>query len=150
MIETMLRAITDAAAPVKSFTRYEYRPAFQTYYETYAPVFTAAVESREVSQIADELLEALQQYRKKLPFWKRGAAIAEQKMVMVAYLSPMLLRIPDPRCAHLAQTLREKWGALWPKDSYDVADFEKIVGGFRHSVMGIDLAGKHIGKPTDE
>ena len=81
---------------------------------------------------------------------KNKATSRPKRGWLVAYLSPMLLRIPDPRCAQLAQTLREKWGALWPKDSYDVADFEKIVGGFRHSVMGIDLAGKHIGKSYDE
>ena len=146
MIQTMLRAITDTADPVKNFSRYDYRPAFRAYCETYAPVFAAAVENMQTDQLAEQLLDALQQSRRKLHFWNRGAALAEQKMVVVAYFSPMLLSIPDPGCTELAQVLREKWNARWPEDSYDVADYEKIVDGFRRSILGIDLAGKHIGR----
>jgi len=151
MISTLLEAITDTRKLIENFTRYEYRAAYKAYAEKYEPIYTAAVrQSDNLSQMADQLLDALTQYQKKLHFWNRSAASAEQKIVMVSYLSPMLLGAEEPRCRELAKALCAKWRERRPSDAYEMAEFEEIIGGFRHSIMGIDLANKHFRKEKEQ
>ena len=149
MMPELLDAIVRAHPWTVRFTRYEYREAFQEYSRCYAPLYAAAAQTEDVSVLAGEIVDALAQRRAGLRFWNRGAATAEQKSVTVCYLTPMLLQSAEPHCRELAYALCEKWREKWPTDAYEAADFATLVDGFRHSIMGIDLANKHLNKDRD-
>ena len=61
----------------------------------------------------------------------------------------MLLQSVEPHCRELAYALCEKWREKWPTDAYEAADFATLADGFRRSIMGIDLANKHLNKDRD-
>ncbi len=150
MTQALLEAIVQTHPWVVRFTRYEYREAFQEYSRCYAPRYAeAAAHSEDISALAGEIIDALVQQRVGLRFWNRGAAAAEQKTVAVCYLTPMLLQSEEPRCRELAFALCEKWREKWPKNGYETADFATLADGFRRSIMGIDLANKHLNKERD-
>lgn len=149
MMTELLDAIVRAHPWTVRFTRYEYREAFQEYSRRYAPLYAAAAQTEDVSVLAGEIIDALAQHRAGLHFWNRGAATAEQKTVTVCYLTPMLLQSVEPHCRELAYALCEKWREKWPTDAYEAADFATLADGFRRSIMGIDLANKHLNKDRD-
>jgi len=147
MITSLLRAITPAQYWVGHFTRYEYREAFKDYTRRYEPLYLAAfAQVGDMDRLADMLLDGLCAHWKALPFWKRTAARVDEKTVVVTYLTPMLLASADPCGPQLADLLRRHWSARWPKDAYDTAPYEELLDGFRHSIMGFDLDGKHYRK----
>lgn len=150
MMPELLDAIVRAHPWTVRFTRYEYMEAFQEYSRCYAPLYAeAAAQSEDVSVLAGEIIDALAQRRAGLHFWNRGAATAEQKTVTVCYLTPMLLQSEEPRCRELACAICKKWREKWPTDGYETADFAALADGFRRSIMGIDLANKHLNKERD-
>lgn len=149
MMSELLDAIVRAHPWAARFTRYEYREAFQEYSRRYAPLYAAAAQTEDVSVLAGEIVDALAQRRAGLHFWNRGAATVEQKTVTVCYLTPMLFQSEEPRCCELAYALCEKWREKWPADAYETADFATLADGFRRSIMGIDLANKHLNKERD-
>lgn len=150
MTQELLEAIVKAHPWTVRFTRYEYREAFQAYTQCYAPLYArAAAQTEDISALADEIVDALAQQRAGLRFWSRSATVAEQKTVTVCYLTPMLLQAEEVRCRELAYALRDKWRERWPSDGYETADFATLADGFRRSVMGIDLANKHLNRERD-
>lgn len=145
-MEPLLRAVTDGKKWVDGFTRYGYREAFERYCALYEADYASAARESEPDALAETLLDALEQHWKRQRFWSRAAERADGKMVVVTYLTPMLLRAREPRCAPFAEALCKAWNARWPDDAYRTAEYETILGGFRHTVLGIDLENKHIGE----
>ncbi len=143
-MERLLRAVVDGREWVDSFTRYGYREAFERYCALHEADCAAAVREEEPDALARALLDAMEEGWKRQRLWNRGAARADSKMVVVVYLTPMLLRSDESRCASFAQALCQAWNARWPDDAYRTAEYEDILGGFRHSILGIDLENKHI------
>lgn len=69
--------------------------------------------------------------------------------MLVEYLSPMLLGLEEPGCGQLAEVLCQGWAARWPKEAYRIATYAQIQSGFRNSILGIDLANKHMDPERD-
>ena len=146
MTQQLLTALRDGKYWIDRFTRFSYREAFAEYRGLYLPLYTAAVEQFPPQELADQLLDALEEAWKKDRPWNRAAARVNTKMVLVAYLTPMLLSAGSDPCAVFAQTLCDAWNARRPKDGYETADYDSLLGGFRNSIMGIDFESKHYDK----
>lgn len=142
--EQLAAAVQDPAPWLGRFRHKTYEAAFQSYCETFGPLFDRAVrEAGEagVPALAAAVLDRLEQgWRCRRP-WNRSAVRADEKQMLVVYLSPMLLEREEPGCRALCEALREAWNARRPKDAYRTAGFAKIKSGFRDAIMGIELRG---------
>ena len=90
--------------------------------------------------LADKLLDRLESSWRKQRLWNRAAIQATEKQMLVDYLSPMLLELPEPGCRRLAEVLRDRWAARWPKDSYHIVEAAELQKGFRYTIMGIEVS----------
>lgn len=143
-IEQLAAAVQDTRPWLEDFRRKTYESAFRAYCETFGPVYAQAVQAAGevgLSALAAALLDELERGWKRQRPWNRTAVRANEKQMIVVYLSPMLLEQEEPGCGALCGVLRETWNARWPKDAYHTAGFSKIKSGFRNAIMGIELRG---------
>lgn len=150
----LLSAIQTGRTWLDRFTRRGYPKAFKDYTEQFAPAYLEAVEKAggdeaALQSLAEEILDGLAEGWKRQRVWNRAAVKVNEKQMMVDYLSPMLLGMEDTDCPRFAALLRDRWAARWPKDTYSIVPYAKIVGGFRNSILGIDLANKHLDPEND-
>lgn len=146
-VEELCTAVWEAKEWLPRFRRTEYTKAFAEYQKRFAPLYAQAVGETEgdlerLKALADELLDALKSAWDRQHFWNRSAARVDEKQVIVSFLSPMLLEMPDPLCGRLAGMLRQGWADRWPKDAYQMTTFEVLQKGFRNTILGIDLTGR--------
>ena len=145
MMEELLKAIRHGRSWIDSFTRFAYRDAFGQYRVMYEPVYVGAVQAYEsMEKLAVEIVEAIGAGWKKEKFWNRSAARVDDKMMLVAYLTPMLLASQEVRCHELAEEICKAWNENFPENTYKTADYDTLLNGFRNSIMGFDLEGKHF------
>ncbi|MBP3509739.1 hypothetical protein [Oscillibacter sp.] len=147
-------AVWEAPDWLPRFRRQEYPQAFQEYQKRFAPLYAQAVEETEgdltaLEGLANDILDELEAGWKRRRFWNRTAVRVEEKQVIVSYLSPMLLELPDPLCGRLAGMLRQGWADRWPKDAYQITTFEVLQKGFRNSILGIELPDKFLDPTRD-
>ena len=147
-------AVWEAPDWLPRFRRQEYPQAFQEYQKRFAPLYAQAVEETEgdltaLEGLANDILDELEAGWKRRRFWNRTAVRVEGKQVIVSYLSPMLLELPDPLCGRLAGMLRQGWADRWPKDAYQITTFEVLQKGFRNSILGIELPDKFLDPTRD-
>ena len=147
-------AVWEAPDWLARFRRREYPQAFQEYQERFGSLYAQAVEETEgdltaLEGLANDILDELEAGWKRRRFWNRTAVRVEEKQVIVSYLSPMLLELPDPLCGRLAGMLRQGWADRWPKDAYQITTFEVLQKGFRNSILGIELPDKFLDPTRD-
>ena len=153
-VEELCAAVWEAKAWLPRFRKNEYAKAMREYRECFGPGYVRAVKETEgdltkLEDLANGILEELEAGWKRRRFWERSAVRVEEKQVIVSFLSPMLLDQPDPLCGRLAGMLRQGWADRWPKDAYQITTFEILQNGFRNSILGIDLSGKHLDPTRD-
>lgn len=139
MYEELLASIQEREPWLRDFGRQTYRDAFRSYTERFGPLFMEAVRNQDPADLAKALLDGLDAGWRAQRFWRRGVVRAEEKQMVVVYLSPMLLGLEEPACQSLAQALMEQWAARWPGDGYRMAPYDQIQAGFRNAIMGIEL-----------
>ena len=140
MYEELLPSIQEREAWLKAFGRQTYRDAFRSYTERFGPLYMEAARNcGDPADLAQKLLDGLERGWRAQRFWRRGVVRAEEKQMVVVYLSPMLLGLEKPACQGLAQALMEQWAARWPGDGYRMAPYDQIQAGFRNAIMGIEL-----------
>ena len=145
-MDELLEAIRHGKPWLDSFTRYAYREAFGQYRQEFSRRYMEAAAAAETPEsLARALVDGIEKSWKQEHFWNRSAAKVDDKMMLVAYLTPMLLSSGE-QCAALAQALCRTWNSRWPDRAYETADYDTILNGFRHSIMGIDVESKHIGR----
>lgn len=140
----LLAAVQSGGDWLERFTRRDYAAAFKEYTERFGPAYMEAVrlaggEETALSALADGLLDTLEAGWKRQRIWNRTTAKVSDKQMLVEYLSPMLLGLTEPGCARLAELLRDRWAARWPKEAYQTASYAKILGGFRYTIMGFEM-----------
>ena len=146
-MEELLKAIRHGRPWIDSFTRFAYRDAFNQYRAMYEPVYVGAVQAYEsMEKLAQEIVDAIETGWKKEKFWNRSAARVDDKMMLVAYLTPMLLASQEVRCHELAAAICTAWNEKFPQNTYETADYATLLDGFRNSIMGFDFEGKHYNK----
>ena len=153
-INDLCAAVWEAKEWLPRFRRNEYAKALREYQERFGPLYVRAVAETEgdltaLEALANDILDALEAAWKRRVFWNRSAVRVEEKQAIVNFLSPMLLDQPDPLCGRLAGMLRQGWAERWPKDSYQITTAEVLQKGFRNSILGIDLEGKHLSRERD-
>lgn len=128
---------------LERFNRREYPEAFREYMERFGPAYRTALgeageDEAALQALADRFLDELEAGWRRQRIWNRAAAKANEKQMLVEYLSPMLLELeaPGPR---FAAVLRDRWAARWPKNVYYTASYAKIRRGFRNVILGIEL-----------
>ena len=142
--DLLCAAVQEAPVYLDRFDRRHYDEAFREYVERFGPAYLEAGretggDEEALTALAESILDRLEAGWKRRRFWDRSAVRANEKQMVVAYLSPMLLGLEEPTCLCLAKTLRDRWTARWPKDGYGIAPFTKIQAGFRYAIAGIDL-----------
>ena len=139
MYEELLASIQEREPWLRDFGRQTYRDAFRSYTERFGPLFMEAVRNQDPADLAKALLDGLDAGWRAQRFWRRGVVRAEEKQMVVVYLSPLLLGLEEAGCQSLAQALMEQWAARWPGDGYRMAPYDQIQAGFRNAIMGIEL-----------
>ena len=135
----LISAIQDAKPWLSRFTRTAYADAFREYQRRYGAAYREAVRDADGVTLAETLLDTLSEGWKRETFWKRSTRRFEEKQMIFAYLSPMLLEAGD---AEFAECLREAWRRRWPKDAYKTATWRKLRDGFRLTVMGMEIGSR--------
>lgn len=140
MMERILAALHEPEVWTKKLTRLTYEAAFKNYCEQYRPLFQSAVQNAESPEkLAESLMNALNTEWKRIRFWERGRLCAEQKLVVVTFLTPMLLSTGDLLCCKFAQELRDAWARSGKNGSYEIADYDSIKNGFQNRIFGIEI-----------
>lgn len=148
-LEMLCRAVQETKPWTGEFRKRTYEKAFQAYTEQFGPAYLeAAGEAGEegLLRLAGQILDGLEAGWKRQRPWNRAAVRVMEKQMMVIYLSPMLLELPEPLCQALCGSLREEWAARWPKDAYGTAAYQELKRGFRDTIMGIELGRRHRDK----
>lgn len=153
-IQQLSAAVQEAPWYLERFNRKAYAETFGQYQERFGPLYRAAVldtagEETALHALADALLDVLEQGWKAQRPWNRATVRMNEKQVVVAYLSPLLLSLGEPLCRQFAGCLRDRWTLRWPKDSYRIASFERIQKGFRNTIMGIEVPVRSAEKDED-
>lgn len=154
-VEALCAAVWEAEQWISRFTRRDYPDAFREYMERFGSLYAQAVrdtdgDEEKLRALSIALVDALEAGWKRQRFWNRKAAKINEKQVLVDYLSPMLLELPDPMCGRLAGMLRQEWADRWSADTYHITTYEVIRSGFRFAIMGIDLERKHLDSEKDK
>ena len=143
-LDMLCAAVQEAHTYEKQFTRQAYPGAFRAYTEQFSGVYLTAVretagEETAMTALADALLNQLESGWRRQRFWNRGGVRANEKQMVVRFLSPLLLGLEEPLCARFAAVLRDRWAARWPEDAYETAADQEINSGFRYTLMGFEM-----------
>lgn len=143
-LEMLCKAAQETQPWMDQFRGRTYAQAFQAYSDRFGGVYLEAVreagkDESSLRNMAEGILDGIEAGWKHQRPWNRSAARVMEKQMMVDYLSPMLLRQETEGCRILCGLLRDGWAARWPKDAYKTTTYEKLLGGFRNTFMGIEL-----------
>ena len=141
MREELLAAIQKQKSALEHFDRRGYARAFKAYCASYGDLYAEAVRAagEDLNALTADILDGLEAGWKAQHFWNRSAAKAEERQIIIFYLSPMLLEREEEGCHVLAELLRDGWEARWPKNAYQLGDYKSIRKGFHNVVLGVDL-----------
>lgn len=139
-MKELLKAVHGCRPWLDGFNRMKYKGYFERYLSLYKwslvnipndPVILGSM----ASSFVDEIAEAI----KAEHFWNRSAAFADDKTMLIVYFSPMLLASENEVSRQFAYCVCEAWNKKYPKDTYQVADFDTIMSGFTNTIMGIKM-----------
>ena len=152
MKQELLAAIQGQKKALEEFNRSGYARAFKAYCAAYGPIYAEAVcaAGEDLNALAADILNGLETGWKAQRFWNRSAAKAEERQIIIFYLSPMLMGREEEGCRTLAELLRDGWRARWPKNAYEVGDYKTIRKGFHNVVLGVDLDRLNRGGDDDD
>ena len=155
-VDSLCAAAQNGRQWLDRFRLRTFQDAFREYTAQYQPCYAEAIqeagtEEAALKELAERILDGLEQGWKKTSLWNRSAEKVDCKQVLVDYLSPMLLAMEAevPGARLLCMLLKEGWAVRRPKDPYRVASYEELQKGFRNAIMGIDLNNRHIEAEQD-
>lgn len=137
--ETLTKSLANSFAWTKYFNRRDYAAAFQNYCAQFSAAYAEVITKADIADLAEALLVYMEERRAKLLPWLRKAAKADNKMLLLTFVTPMLLALGDEGRV-LAEALRSAWQDLYD-ETYEIAGYETIADGFNNSVMGFSLFG---------
>ena len=143
-LEQMAAAVRETAY-LSRFDRHQYEKAFGEYKERFGPLYAEAIRAAGeagLPDLASSLVEELEAGWRRQRIWNRTSVQLNEKQMVVAYLSPMLIELEgEPQGLAFAKALRDAWAARRPKDAYRIAAYRQLSSGFRNTILGIDVSG---------
>lgn len=154
MSREILDAVQTGRTWLDRFTRREYPKAFQEYTARFGPAYLEAVratggEEAALQALADEILDGLEAGWKRQRFWNRASVMVNEKQMVVDYLTPMLLEQTGTDCPASRRFCGTAGPPAAPGTNTPRRPYAKLLGGFRYSILGIDLANKHLDPDND-
>lgn len=142
--EALLAAVRDEKLWIGRFTQTGYKAAFQEYEVRFGPAYREAVQSagaEGLEALTAALLDGMEADWARQRPWNRSLARLNTRQMLVQYLSPLLLSMEErtPGCRALAESLRDGWAARWPKETYQMATWKALQGGFRRTILGFPV-----------
>lgn len=133
-------AVTNGHKWVEKFTRYEYRETFDQYRQTFENAVTEEIlNCPDTGVLCETFLKELEVSRKKVRFWNRSTTAMEEKMTIVTYFVPMLLKSQEEKVKTFSEVFRNHWIKRFPNDPFDCTSYDVLISGFRHTILGIDV-----------
>ena len=86
----------------------------------------------------EQILKQFEERWAQLPRRERREAAYRDKQVLALFFSPAAVRTSEAAGA-FAETLREKWNARFPRNTFLPGRFEEILKGFDANLLGLPL-----------
>lgn len=141
-MNALLNAIADTVDCTGAQTRNNYWNELYQYAGRHETSCEKQILASGCDTAAKETLDALESRWKRLSFFTRSGEMENDRMRVVMFLIPMLLRSDRPECKAFAEMFRDGWGLRFPKRAFRILSAEEIAAGFRKRPLDIDW--KHI------
>ena len=138
----LLDCVRDFPRQYKQFNRKQYEPSFQTHLEAVTPCFEAL--DRYICaqpQRRQQLLEGFaEEFLRQWEDWhqtqakgktKRERLMFDNKLTLAWYTMPALGYLSLSVSQDFAETLRDRFNAVYPKNNFGLATYEELRSGFR-------------------
>ena len=129
--------ISSAQAYLDRFDYDHYPDCFAEFEENLDQWF-AEHEALDAAKETERILERFEARWAELPRMARREAAYRDKQVLALFFSPAAARLSEEAGA-FAETLREKWNARFPRNTFLPGRFEEILKGFDANLLGLPL-----------
>ena len=137
-MNALLEAVTDPVDWSSNQTRRNYAGVLDLYAEKHEKPCGEQLLAADCASAARELMDALETRWKGLSFFTRSAEMENDRIRIVMFLIPMLLRSEQPECAVFAEAFRSEWNRRCPKRAFGVLSAEEVATGFRNRPLEFD------------
>ena len=124
--------------PYLSEFDYDHYPENFAAFSAQAEPLLAAASGDRAETEAAALLDALARRYEALPRRERKNVCYQDRQILALFLTPAALSIGEP-AADFARTLHRLWTARFPREPYELGEYEKILRGFDATLLGIPL-----------
>ena len=130
--------LTEFRYCAQHFNKDEY-PALYERVKNAATAFLTEAEGTDTAAHAAALLDEVESAAEVHRFnFRRAAAIADDKLVLVLFVVPALVGIGTPAALGFADQIAAEWKARFPGEDFGVGNYDDIASGFRSwkSILG--------------
>ncbi len=137
-MNALLEAITDIVDCAGAQVRGNYSGMLRLYAGKHETPCEKQILASGCNAAVRETLDALESRWKRLSFFTRSGEMENDRMRVVMFLIPMLLRSDCPECKVFAETFRDGWSQRFPKRAFRILSAEETAAGFRKRPLEID------------
>ena len=161
-LDHMLEAIVNYPGIERKLSKAEFTPAFEQYSNGISEIFrrldsAIAAGAADSASAAEAFLNRLEAHWNSQPKWNsalnRSSIQETDKFIIAIFLVPAVRRMALPSSEAYCLQLREIWCRRYPKNPFNLGDYESIVGGFRKRYFGLcfitTAVCRYSGKPDD-
>ena len=161
-LDHMLEAIVNYPGIGRKLSKAEFTPAFEQYSNGISEIFrrldsAIAAGAADPASAAEAFLNRLEAHWNSQPKWNsalnRSSIQETDKFIIAIFLVPAVRRMALPSSEAYCLQLREIWCRRYPKNPFNLGDYESIVGGFRKRYFGLcfitTAVCRYSGKPDD-
>lgn len=161
-LDHMLEAIVNYPGIERKLSKAEFTPAFEQYSNGISEIFRrldSAIDAgaADPASAAEAFLNRLEAHWNSQPKWNsalnRSSIQETDKFIIAIFLVPAVRRMALPSSEAYCLQLREIWCRRYPKNPFNLGDYESIVGGFRKRYFGLcfitTAVCRYSGKPDD-
>ena len=161
-LDHMLEAIVNYPGIERKLSKAEFTPAFEQYSNGISEIFrrldsAIAAGAADPASAAEAFLNRLEAHWNSQPKWNsalnRSSIQETDKFIIAIFLVPAVRRMALPSSEAYCLQLREIWCRRYPKNPFNLGDYESIVGGFRKRYFGLcfitTAVCRYSGKPDD-
>lgn len=161
-LDHMMEAIVNYPGIERKLSKAEFTPAFEQYSNGISEIFrrldsAIAAGAADPASAAEAFLNRLEAHWNSQPKWNsalnRSSIQETDKFIIAIFLVPAVRRMALPSSEAYCLQLREIWCRRYPKNPFNLGDYESIVGGFRKRYFGLcfitTAVCRYSGKPDD-